>query len=137
MRRDELRRAIELPAERAGLHVERALVDVLLADVEAQPGALPLLSTALLALWQQRDGTWLRLSACEGSGGVRRAVAGLAEEVYRRLDEDGRSVARHVLPRLVRDGGDGSARTPSRRPRTSSSERRPGRPSRGSPTSGC
>ena len=62
MRRDELRRAIELPArQRAGLRVEPELVDALLADVEGEPGALPLLSTALLELWQQRDGRRLRL----------------------------------------------------------------------------
>ena len=45
MRRDELRRAIELPARRAGLRVEPELVDALIADVEGEPGALPLLST--------------------------------------------------------------------------------------------
>ena len=56
MRRDELRRAIELPRARAGLRVEPELVDALIADVEGEPGALPLLSTALLELWQQRDG---------------------------------------------------------------------------------
>ncbi len=60
MQRDELRRAIELPAQRAGLHVEPELVDRLLADVEGRPGALPLLSTALLELWQRRDGRTLR-----------------------------------------------------------------------------
>ena len=48
MRREELRQAIERPAQRAGLQVERELVDTLLADVEAEPGGLPLLSTALL-----------------------------------------------------------------------------------------
>ena len=63
MRRDELRRAIELPAQRAGLRVEPDLVDALIADVEGEPGALPLLSTALLELWQQRDGRRLRLDA--------------------------------------------------------------------------
>ena len=60
MQRDELRRAIELPAQRAGLRVEPELVDRLLADVEGEPGALPLLSTALLELWQERDGRRLR-----------------------------------------------------------------------------
>ena len=56
MRRDELRRAIELPARRAGLQVDPELADALIADVEGEPGALPLLSTSLLELWQQRDG---------------------------------------------------------------------------------
>ena len=79
MRRHELRRAIELPARRAGLHVEPDLVDALIADVEGEPGGLPLLSTALLELWQHRDGRRLRLAAYEQTGGVRGAVARLAE----------------------------------------------------------
>ena len=52
MSRDELARAIERPAQRAGLGVEAELVEALLRDVEGQPGALPLLSTALLELWR-------------------------------------------------------------------------------------
>ena len=51
---DELRRAIELPGTRVGLRVEPELADALVADVEEEPGALPLLSTALLELWQRR-----------------------------------------------------------------------------------
>ena len=56
MRRDELRRAIELPARRAGLRVEPRLVSALVGDVAAEPGGLPLLSAALVELWQRRDG---------------------------------------------------------------------------------
>jgi hypothetical protein len=55
MSREELRRAIELPAQRAGLRVEPELVGALVADVAGEPGALLLLSTALLELWQRRD----------------------------------------------------------------------------------
>ena len=61
MTRDELRRAIEQPAARAGLDVEPELVAALVADVEGEPGGLPLLSTALLRLWGARDGRVLRL----------------------------------------------------------------------------
>ena len=50
MRRDELRRAVERPAQRVGLRVEPALVDALVGDVEREPGALPMLSTALVEL---------------------------------------------------------------------------------------
>ena len=39
MHRDELRRAIELPARRAGLRVEPDLVDALIADVQGSPAA--------------------------------------------------------------------------------------------------
>ena len=105
MRRHELRRAIELPARRAGLRVEPELVDSLLADVEDEPGALPLLSTALLELWQQRDGRRLTMGAYERTGGVLGAVARLAERAYERLDVPQREAARRLLLRLAGDGG--------------------------------
>ena len=101
MRRAELRRAIELPARRAGLHVEPELVDALVADVEGEPGALPLLSTSLLELWQRRDGRRVRMSAYEHAGGVHGAVARLAEGAYERLDPDRRRLARRILLRLA------------------------------------
>jgi WD40 repeat protein/DNA-binding SARP family transcriptional activator len=101
MRRAELRRAIELPARRAGLHVEPELVDALVADVEGEPGALPLLSTSLLELWQRRDGRRVRMSAYEHAGGVHGAVARLAEGAYERLDPDRQRLARWILLRLA------------------------------------
>src|SRR6185436_9071381 len=75
MRHDELRRAVERPAQLAGLRVDPELTDVLIADVEHEPGALPMLSTALLELWQRREGRRLRLATYEATGGVRGAVA--------------------------------------------------------------
>jgi DNA-binding SARP family transcriptional activator/WD40 repeat protein len=100
MRRDELRRAIELPARRAGLRVEPALVDALLADTLGEPGGLPLLSTALLELWQERDGRVLRRSAYARTGGVRGAVGRLAEATYARLEQPQQEAARRILLRL-------------------------------------
>ena len=101
MRRGELRRAIELPARRAGLLVEPELVDALVADVEGEPGALPLLSTSLLELWQRRDGRRMQMSAYEHAGGVHGAVARMAEGAYERLDPDRRRLARRILLRLA------------------------------------
>ena len=101
MEREELRRAIERPAQRAGLTVEPDLVDALLADVEDEPGALPLLSTALLELWQRRDGRHLLHATYERTGGVRGAVARLAEEAFGQLDPAQQAVARTVLLRLA------------------------------------
>ena len=100
MARHELRRAIELPARHAGLDVEPELVDALSADVEGEPGGLPLLSTALLELWQHRDGRRLYLGAYGQTGGVRGAVARLAEVAYTRLDREQREQARRILLRL-------------------------------------
>ncbi|MEO8687230.1 MAG: BTAD domain-containing putative transcriptional regulator [Solirubrobacteraceae bacterium] len=104
MSRDELRRAIERPAQRVGLRVELELVDALLTDVEGQPGALPLLSTALLELWRRRDGRRLRLAAYVRSGGVQGAVARLAEDAFVGLDPSQQAVARKVLLRLAGEG---------------------------------
>ncbi len=104
MRRDELRRSIELPARRAGLQVEPELSDALATDVEGRPGALPLLSTSLLELWQQRDGRLLRLGDYRHAGGVDGAVARLAERGYARLDPLQREIARRILLRLAGEG---------------------------------
>jgi WD40 repeat protein/DNA-binding SARP family transcriptional activator len=108
MEREELRRAIERPAQRAGLIVEADLVDALLADVEDEPGALPLLSTALLELWQRRDGRHLLHSTYERTGGVRGAVARLAEEAFGQLDPAQQAVARTVLLRLAGEDAGGA-----------------------------
>jgi WD40 repeat protein/DNA-binding SARP family transcriptional activator len=101
MRDDELRRAIELPARRAGLTVEPALTAALIEDVREAPGGLPLLSAALLELWRERDGRVLRRSVYDRTGGVRGAVARLAEQTYGRLSEQDRDEARRVLVRLA------------------------------------
>ena len=107
MVRDELERAIECPAQRAGLRVEPALVKHLVDDVEHEPGALPLLSSALLELWQYRDGRRLSWPRYEHTGGVKGAVARLANEAYGRLDDPQQALARRVLPaaRRRRRGG--------------------------------
>ena len=111
MRRDELRRAIEAPAQRAGLRVEAELVDRLLSDVEDEPGALPLLSTALLELWQRREGGRLSPAVYEATGGVQGAVGRLAEAAYGRLGAGQQVIARRILLRLAgEDRGGGAVR---------------------------
>jgi WD40 repeat protein/DNA-binding SARP family transcriptional activator len=100
----ELRRAIELPARRAGLHLEAGLADAMIDDVAEEPGGLPLLSCALLEAWQQRRGRTLTLAAYEQTGGVRGAVARLAERAWRQLGSDEQAVARRILLRLAGPG---------------------------------
>jgi WD40 repeat protein/DNA-binding SARP family transcriptional activator len=103
MDRDELARAIEQPAARAGLEVERTLVEALVAEVAGEPGGLPLLSTTLLELWRTRNGRLIRYASYRTSGGVRGAVARLAEATYTRLDEAERRITRKVMLRLAGD----------------------------------
>jgi WD40 repeat protein/DNA-binding SARP family transcriptional activator len=114
---DELREAIELPAARAGLRLESGLVDVLVRDCEGEPGALPLLSHALVETWRRRDGVVLTLEGYRSSGGIRVAVARSADRLHDSLPAEQRHTLRSVLLRLVTPALDGEpvrCRVPSR-----------------------
>jgi DNA-binding SARP family transcriptional activator/WD40 repeat protein len=100
----ELRLAIERPADRVGLAVEPELSEALIADTAGQPGALPLLSTALLELWTRRRDGSLHLDDYRQAGGVEGAVARLAEEAFHRLDDDEQVAAKRILLRLAAPG---------------------------------
>ena len=110
MSASELRRAVEGPAARAGLAVEPELVDALVDEVAGEAGGLPLLSTALLDLWRERENGSLTVAGYQRSGGVRGAVGRHAEAAFRSLGEDERDVARRIILRLVA-GGDGEVLT--------------------------
>ncbi|HEU0235242.1 MAG TPA: BTAD domain-containing putative transcriptional regulator [Candidatus Limnocylindrales bacterium] len=101
MTADEVHRAIELPARRTGVAFEPGLVAAIAADVAGRPGALPLLSTALLELWERRRGGVLTWAGYREAGGVRGAVARLAEDAFGALDEGDRAIARRILVRTA------------------------------------
>ncbi|HSK27055.1 MAG TPA: BTAD domain-containing putative transcriptional regulator, partial [Jiangellales bacterium] len=103
---DELLQAIELPAAAAGLELEPGLADVVASDVAGEPGGLPLMSTALLSVWERREGRRMTLAAYHQIGGVRAAVSRLAETAYQQLTESQQVVARRTLLRLA-DPGEG------------------------------
>ena len=75
----ELREVVREPAGAVGLTVEDELVDAVVADVLGRPGALPLLSTALVGTWERRRGDRLTLAGYLEAGGV----TGVAEPVGR------------------------------------------------------
>ena len=112
MRSDEIARAIEGPAAAAGLSVEPELVSRLVGDTAGQTGGLPMLSTTLLELWQRRSGDRLTVASYDRTGGVRGAVARLAETAYERLSPSEAATARNILVRLA---GEGEAETAVRR----------------------
>jgi WD40 repeat protein len=113
MTADELRWAIEKPARRGHWELEPGLVDLLLRDVGAdgerppEPGALPLLSHALLETWQRRRGHTLTLSGYAASGGVRGAIAETADALFHdQLTPAQRAIARHIFLQLTELGED-------------------------------
>ncbi|MEU7722922.1 nSTAND1 domain-containing NTPase [Streptomyces tibetensis] len=113
MSRDELREVITGPAASVGLNVERALTARIIDEVVDQPGALPMLSHALLETWHRRRGRLLTLAAYEKTGGVRGAIAATAEQAYGGLTAEQGRTARRILLRLIAPG-DGTSDT--RRP---------------------
>ena len=123
-----LREAIEKPAATAGLVVDAALVEVLLADLGLHPyrdaapvssgeeplasvavngwesyaaGRLALLSYALQQTWRNREGRRLTVAGYRATGGIDGAVAQAANSVYGGLDAAGQDALQRVLLRLV------------------------------------
>ena len=98
MRRDELRRAIELPAKRG--FGSTSLVSALVGDVAEEPGGC---RCSRPPWWS--CGRSEAVAPCArratASGGVSGAVARLAERAYRRLSEPQRERARAILLRLA------------------------------------
>ncbi|MFG2456146.1 helix-turn-helix domain-containing protein [Streptomyces sp. NPDC048523] len=124
MNADELREVVTGPATAAGLNVERILTARIAEEVGDRPGALPMLSHALLETWRRRRGRTLTLAAYEETGGVRGAIAATAEQVYGDLDEGRTRTARRILLRLIAPGD----RTADTRRPASRSELGPGAP---------
>jgi WD40 repeat protein len=113
MTASELRAAIERPAHLVGLEVESGLTQRLLADVEGQPGALPLLEFALTQVWNRRDvdgrltlDAYLELG--KDDNGEPRGIEGVldrrANEIYRGLPAEQQALCRQLFLRLVRPG---------------------------------
>jgi DNA-binding SARP family transcriptional activator/WD40 repeat protein len=114
---DGLRAAIEQPARQAGLVLEPGLVELLVREVRDDPGALPLLSHALVETWQRREGNTLTVEGYHASGGIHGAVAQSAELLYSLVETDQRPQLRDLVLRLVSPGVDGEpvrARVPRR-----------------------
>jgi len=104
MREGEIRRAIELPAAKAGLTLETGLVSRILEDLGDEPGSLPLLSHALLETWSHREDSTMSVRAYVDSGGVQGAIARTADAVYEQLEPEQQQVAKRIFLRLAEPG---------------------------------
>ncbi|MDQ3761792.1 MAG: AAA family ATPase [Actinomycetota bacterium] len=120
MTAEELRKAVTSPAKAVGLKLEAGLVELMSQDLGVSsgraragmgqqtydPGALPLLSHAVLSTWQRRESDTLTISGYRAAGGIHGAVAETAERAWAELDPAGQAAARAVLLQLVRLGDD-------------------------------
>jgi WD40 repeat protein len=98
---EQVREVLERPAARVGLRFAPGLLDRILTDVGAEPGALPLLQYALGRLWARREGHTLPAATYEAMGGLVGALEKDADELVDRLDAEQQRQARKILVRLV------------------------------------
>ncbi|MEG3862473.1 nSTAND1 domain-containing NTPase, partial [Microcoleus sp. herbarium12] len=104
MKREELQAAIELPAQKLEVQLEPQLTQRILDDVGQEPGNLPLLEFALTRLWEKQVNRELTHQAYEEIGGVKKAIANHAEQVYQKLNETEKKQAQRIFVQLVRPG---------------------------------
>jgi len=103
----ELRLAMTGPAAEAGLAIEPALVEAVIAELREGAGAglgsgvLPLISQAMAATWQLREGSELTLRSYRRAGGVANVVNRSAQAAYDTLTNSQKDAVRLVFTQLT------------------------------------
>ncbi len=109
----ELRLAVTGPAAETGLVVEAAVVEAVIAELRDEArgglgsGVLPLMSQAMSATWERREGNELTLRGYRRAGGVADAVNRSAQAAYDALTGSQRDAARLVFTQLTVITADG------------------------------
>lgn len=96
----DMRELMLKPAEYVGLQYEEGLVETILADLKAQPGALPLLAHTLLEIYNRRDRNLLTFAAYHQAGRVAGSIAKRADQIYESLSPERQRVTRFIMVRL-------------------------------------
>lgn len=104
MKAEEMQAAIELPAEKMGVKLEKGLRQRILDHVKQEPGNLPLLEFALTQLWTKQSRGVLTHQAYSDIGEVAKALSNHADAVYGKLSEEEQKQAQRIFLQLVRPG---------------------------------
>ncbi|MCY2991887.1 MAG: SUMF1/EgtB/PvdO family nonheme iron enzyme [Planctomycetota bacterium] len=112
---DELREAIERPAQMAGCEFEPGLVELLVEEVQRQPGALPLLQYGLLRMWTTRTGRRITTADYRAIGQLEGIIEKRAEEVFKTFTPPQQEACRQLFLRLT-EPGEGAEDTKRRVP---------------------
>ncbi|BAY48303.1 WD-40 repeat-containing protein [Scytonema sp. HK-05] len=104
MNQEELQAAIQQPAQKLEVQLEDGLTQRILDDVGQEPGNLPLLEFALTRLWEKQENRELTHQAYDEIGGVKKAIANHAEQIYQQLSEAQQKQAQRIFLQLVRPG---------------------------------
>ena len=104
MTQAELRLAISQPAENAGHTLDNAIITLLVEQTKGLEGVLPLLQFALTRLWRGLINGVEPIDTLKEIGGVGGALAQKAEEIYQKLSEGDKNIARRAFLKLVEPG---------------------------------
>ncbi len=102
MNPSELAAAIEKPAARAQVTLEKGLTDKFIQATYEHPGRLPLLQFALTQLWSKQRRGVLTHHAFSEIGGVETALARHADAVFTQLSNFDQKRTRKIFMQLVR-----------------------------------
>jgi len=111
MQPEELEQAIVQPALAVGAGVEPELIDKITAEMDGEPGALPLMEFALRDLFESEtvkkqagDAVTLTLDAYLRRGGIRKALRRHADRVFKTLTPEQQVLTRSLFTFLVEVG---------------------------------
>ncbi len=104
MSKEELKEAIEKPAQYVGVDFESGLVARIVDDLRDEPGNLPVLEFALSLLWDRVEFWALTHKAYENIGEVNGALTKYAETVFAELNIEQQKQARQIFMQLVQPG---------------------------------
>ncbi|MFJ4644083.1 hypothetical protein ACIP6Q_11090 [Streptomyces bobili] len=116
MNADDLRAAVVQPARAVGLLVEPSSAATVLDEALNRPGALPMLSHALLETGRRRRGRVPTTAAYEAAGGLNGAIAAGAEEMYGQMPASQAAARQQLLLRLWSSGRAGPGTVDNGRP---------------------
>jgi len=101
---DELREAIELPAQKLNTVLEPGLSDYILKTCIPTNIPLPLISFSLKCLWEKEHESLLTIRGFEEMGATELALANYAEAIYESLTKKEKIRTREIFVRLVCPG---------------------------------
>ncbi len=99
---EELRAAIEKPAEKVGLKFDAGIVSNLIETILGEQAGLPLLQFTLLKLWEKRKRNRITADVYRQVGDPRQALGRSAEAFYDGLIYQNQVTARLILMKMVR-----------------------------------
>jgi len=103
LRREKLRRVIELPAKKMGVEFQEGLVERIIEEIEDEAGQLPLLEFALEQFWVNKKGRIISHVVLDEMQSISHSISHYADRVYERNPTYHASIKK-VLIKLVNPG---------------------------------